>query len=184
MPESLHAVDAATGVNLQAAADEVDELRVALEHFVNTLEPDNILNMLDPILINISIPEKPPQRRVPGLLHHPPRKSPTHLLNHGQMLIIGMRRKQQLPRKQLADNTANGPHIADLVPLAALQDDLRGTVLPCVNGRAVVLVVFCCAAEIYYADCIAVWHVVLVTGGGLVWGFVVVLGFEQDVLGF
>ncbi len=51
-----------------------------------------------------------------------------------------MRGEEEVARDQFGHDAADRPHISDLIPLAALQDDLRGTVLPRADDGAVWLV--------------------------------------------
>lgn len=65
----------------------------------------------------------------------------TVLLDHGQVLVVRVSGEEQLARVQLAHNAADRPDVTDLVPLAALQDNLGRPILPCVDYGTVILVV-------------------------------------------
>lgn len=70
------------------------------------------------------------------------------LLDHGQVLLVRVGGEEQLSSVEFAHDATDGPDIADLVPLAALQDNLGRPVLPRVDDGAVVLIVLSCSPEI------------------------------------
>lgn len=56
------------------------------------------------------------------------------------MLSVLVRWKQQVPRQQLQSYAPDGPHICYLVPLTALQDNFRRSVLPSADDSRMWLV--------------------------------------------
>ena len=70
-----------------------------------------------------------------------------------------MRRKEELPREQLIQNTSNGPDVGLVVPSHAVENHLWTSVLPCVDDGAVVLVVPGCSAHVNEFYLVVDWFV-------------------------
>lgn len=66
------------------------------------------------------------------------------------MLMILMSIEEQFPSVQLNNDTPDWPYVTELVPTAALKQNLRWTVLPGIYDRAMVLVLLCSASEVDY----------------------------------
>ena len=94
---------------------------------------------------------------------HPFRYTPTNLLNHSQMLIIFMRRKQQFPRIKLNNNTSNTPNITYFSPSTASQNNFRCSILSSINYIRMILVFKSGPPKVYYLNNIALWFVILLS---------------------
>lgn len=66
------------------------------------------------------------------------------------MLYVFARLIEQLASVHLNQNTNHRPDITFLIPLAAVQNHLWGSVLSCVYDGVVLLIVVCGTAEVNY----------------------------------
>lgn len=72
------------------------------------------------------------------------------LLHHAQVLQVLVGLEVELAGDQLDHDAADRPHVADVIPLAAPQDNLGRPVLPRIYDLAVVLPLLSRPAEINY----------------------------------
>lgn len=114
------------------------------------------------------------------LVRHAHRHQAEHTLHHGQVLQVVQSLEQSVSDGKLEDDAADGPDIARLSP-PLLQNYFRSSIMPSLDDPAVVLVVECCAAEVYKSDGRVENLLVLGVAGR---GAQLKLGVpEQDVLG-
>lgn len=181
--QRLPAVYAPVGVYFQAPAHQVRQQPLPRQNLLGSFKPNHIFDAFDPVLVDEPVPEELAQGIVASFVHHPVGEPARVLLDHGQVLLVGVRGEEQLPRDQLADDAPDRPHVADLVPLAALQDDLGRPVLASVDDGAVVFVVVGGAPEVDHPHLFLAGQVELVPVRVLlVAGLVVVGAFQQYVL--
>lgn len=108
---------------------------VAGTHAVGILEAVKLALSL--CLAYAALPEQPAQFGVGGLVYHPLRHLPRVLLNHQQVLRVMVGGEEKVASQQLQCNAPNRPHIGDLVPVTALENDLGRAVLPCADDCGV-----------------------------------------------
>ena len=68
------------------------------------------------------------------------------------MFVLIMRGEEELSLVELCDDAAQGPDVAGLVPVTALQDDLWPAVLPGVDDGASSLGPVRGSSEVYHLD--------------------------------
>lgn len=141
MLQGLGATYSQGWVDLQAASDEVAELWLVVEDLVDSFEADDVLPVLDALvrysLVNLVALEHLGElilaafghpRRHFGLLRV--------LEDHKQVLKVIMGGEEKITGVHFRDDAADGPHIARILPITALQDDLRRAILPSINDGA------------------------------------------------
>lgn len=74
-----------------------------------------------------------------------------HALHHCEMFEVVMRLEKGITSEELDEDAANAPDIARVAP-SQVEDDLRGSVVPCGNDRGVVFVVKGCGSKINQSD--------------------------------
>lgn len=68
------------------------------------------------------------------------------------MFSVLVSREEQVTSEQLEGNAADGPHVSNLVPVTALQDNFRRTVLASADDSGVGLVEQSCSSEVNNPD--------------------------------
>lgn len=81
--------------------------------------------------------------------HHLPRKAARAFFHHGRVFLAFMRAEIHIAGKQFQDNACNTPNITLVVPAAADQD-FWGTILTCIDGGGVVVVVISGGSQVDY----------------------------------
>lgn len=134
MSEGLCTAYSLVRVNLQAFPQQAPQERIVFEYLVYSFHVNYVLTLAhvprQPALLNHTSCREQFLELAFRPLDHPLREAASILLHHCQVLMILVSVEKQVPSEQLNDDTPDRPHVADLVPFAALQQNLRRTVLP------------------------------------------------------
>lgn len=101
-----------------------------------------VLHKEGPIKVTVRSPRVQLFMSVEVLFHifssfnHPCWDMTANLFNKCQMFIVIMRRKEQRAGEDFKNNAGYAPDIAFMVPMAALEDDFRTSVLTCIYNPA------------------------------------------------
>jgi hypothetical protein len=156
VPQSLVASQTPTGVDLQTPSHQGCQLTVVFQLFAKRLQLHHLLDALQ-ALVSVLVVYCSPlvehlAERVLGLFGHPPWKLACYLVYHIDMVDVVVDGEEEVPGGHLHEDAAQGPHVAGVVPPAALQDDLRSTVLPSINDAALRIPLVVGSSKIYQLD--------------------------------
>lgn len=93
-------------------------------------------------------------------LSHPSGHSAGVLLYHGEVFDVVVSGEQQFSGVEFCDDAADRPDVAELIPLAALEDYFWRTVLSCIDDGTVSLCPFGGPTEIDYLYFVSHWQVI------------------------
>lgn len=139
MPQRLLTRNTLLRVNLQAFLDQRNQLTMILQQFLKTLQFHHFLYILQmpvPILI-IYAPtflEYLCQRTL-ATLSHPARETTRNLINHVYVIDVVMDVEKKVSGEKLHQYTSQRPNITYVTPFTTLKNNLRRTVLSCIDDR-------------------------------------------------
>lgn len=144
MLQGLDTTDPKRWVHLQAARDEVAQLWLVFEDLVDSLEASDVLPVPD-AFVGYSFIDLVAFEHLGELIlavfGHPSRHFGLLRVfeDHEQVLKVIMSGKEKIASVHLRDDAADGPYIAGILPIAALQYDLRRAILPSIDDGAMSL---------------------------------------------
>ncbi len=151
MLECLRAAKSPIGIYLEALLQQIVELRGLFCHFGELPQLIDVSPGRDSSLRLFTV-DKAHFEKISQIgrcfLYHPFGEAATNFLNHDQVLFIGVGFEQQFTCQQFYHDTADRPNVCQLIPVATLQNHLRGTILPGADNSRMLLIEFCCAPKI------------------------------------